>query len=163
MQTSKIFLVDEMLKGLGRWLRVAGYDTLILEDGQMDAVLLQRAVQDGRLLLTRDRAFLQHRKAADTVVLLECNGLDDCAAALSRQLQIDWLYSPFSRCMNCNTPLVKATRQQTRSLHVDTTDNADVLYCPACDQLYWHGSHVDAMLQRLQHWSAGFFTPDLCP
>ena len=129
----------------------------------MDAVLLQRAVQDGRLLLTSVRAFLHHRKAADTVVLLECNGLDDCVAALCRQLHIDWLYSPFSRCMNCNTPLVKTTRQQTRSLPDDTADIGEVLYCPACDQLYWHGSHVDAMLLRLQHWSAGDFRPDLCP
>ena len=46
------FVCDEMLKRLGQWLRVAGYDVLILPDGTDDRVLLERAERDQRLLLS---------------------------------------------------------------------------------------------------------------
>lgn len=36
-------LCDEMLKGIGRWLRAAGYDTAIAQDGVADEDLLARS------------------------------------------------------------------------------------------------------------------------
>src|SRR3977135_3678526 len=46
---------DEMLTRLGRWLRAAGYDTAIAENGMPDAALIARCVAEDRILLTRDR------------------------------------------------------------------------------------------------------------
>ena len=43
------FLCDEMLKRLGQWLRVAGYDVLMLPDGTSDRELIQRAVEEHRV------------------------------------------------------------------------------------------------------------------
>ena len=85
------FVCDEMLKRLGHWLRVAGYDVLILPDGSDDRELIERARAERRLLLSSDRRLAEHKHAADRLVLLDCQGLDDCAAALGRQLPIDWL------------------------------------------------------------------------
>lgn len=161
MYKSKKFLVDEMLKGLGRWLRAAGYDTLNLGDGEVDAVLLLHAEADGRLLLTRDRKLMAHSKARDRVVLLNCNGIDDCAAALSQQLDIDWQYHPFSRCMNCNSRLQNANAQQASMLPVGAAEDGLILYCPVCEQIYWQGSHVAAMRRRLQRWADGDFGHNL--
>ncbi len=48
------FLCDEMLWGLGRWLRAAGYATAAR--GLADGELLRRAGAEGRVLLTLDRA-----------------------------------------------------------------------------------------------------------
>ena len=48
-------LCDEMLKGIGRWLRAAGYDVAIVDDGVHDDDLLARACAENRLLLTCDR------------------------------------------------------------------------------------------------------------
>ena len=153
------FLCDEMLKGLGRWLRAAGYDTLLMDDGEADSVLLQRARNEGRLFLTRDRQLLEHKGADDTVVLLACNGLEDCAAELSRRLAIDWQYRPFSRCMVCNSLLEMASQQQRTQIPADAQEDDLVLYCPRCEQLYWEGSHVTRMRARLQCWAAGEFLP----
>jgi len=154
------FLCDEMLKGLGRWLRAAGYDTLILEDGNADAALLQRAVAEGRLLLTRDRPLMEYRDAPGTVVLLHCNGLSDCAEEATRRLHIDWHFQAFSRCTVCNTSLLNATPEQRQQIPEDARGDEQLLYCPHCDKLYWEGSHVRRMRKRLQHWSEGDFTPD---
>jgi hypothetical protein len=148
------FVCDEMLKRLGHWLRVAGYDVLILPDGSDDRELIERARAERRLLLSSDRRLAEHKHAADRLVLLDCQGLDDCAAALGRQLPIDWLYRPFSRCMLCNTPLRDASPAQRHSVPAAARRQASIVrYCPTCDQLFWNGSHVGRMRERLQRWN----------
>ena len=102
------FLVDENLQRLGSWLRAAGYDTLIESDGRPDYELLKQALAEQRLLITRDRNLTEHRRAPGTVILLECENLEDCVAALCRQLPINWLHQPFIRCLVCNTRLIDA-------------------------------------------------------
>ena len=54
-------LCDRMLIRLGRWLRAAGYDTEIAADAIADRLLLDHAIREGRLLLTRDRKLAEHR------------------------------------------------------------------------------------------------------
>ena len=49
------FLCDEMLRGLGRWLRAAGYDTVIAGGGIPDRALAARCAEEDRVLLTKDR------------------------------------------------------------------------------------------------------------
>jgi uncharacterized protein len=53
------FLCDEMLRGLGRWLRAAGYDTLIADGGIPDRILAQRCAMEKRVLLTKDQPLPQ--------------------------------------------------------------------------------------------------------
>ncbi len=67
------FLCDEMLHGLGRWLRAAGYDSRIAEMGAADADLLRQALSEGRLLLSGDRKLLEYRGAGRAVLWLEAN------------------------------------------------------------------------------------------
>ena len=143
-----------MLQRLGSWLRAAGYDTLIAKDGQDDYRLLRQAIDEGRLLITRDRELSRHRRAQGTVILLEADGLEECAEALSKQVSIDWLRAPFSRCMNCNTPLIDATPQQIRALPLKNKDHIDAaFYCPECRQVFWNGSHVKRMHRHLSDWA----------
>ena len=74
------FLCDEMLRGLARWLRAAGYDTAVAEVGERDGALLARAVAEGRLLVTRDREMNERRGSDGTVVLLVANDTVGCSA-----------------------------------------------------------------------------------
>ena len=147
------FLVDENLQRLGSWLRAAGYDTLIETNGRADYELLKQALADERLLITRDRKLTEHRRAPGTVILLECENLEDCIAALSRQLPIDWLHDPFVRCLVCNTNLIKARPEHLLELPVRLRDSLDMAYyCPSCKKVYWDGSHVRRMRTRLKDW-----------
>jgi N-ethylmaleimide reductase len=146
------FLCDEMLKRLGHWLRAAGYDVLMLPDGTRDRLIIERAREEGRVLLTRDRKMVEH-KTAGKVLLLDCRDLEDCVEALGRCLAIDWLHRPFSRCLACNTPLILAPPERSQELPPGSRAAADrVLLCPHCQQLFWHGSHVVRMRERLAGW-----------
>jgi uncharacterized protein with PIN domain len=145
------FLCDEMLKGLGRWLRAAGYDVAVEPDGTSDKVLLERARDEGRILLTRDRRFAEQMSNSEKVVLLDCNQEDDCIEELSEKLQVNWLYKPFTRCLACNTPLIEGTSEQWDQVPDFSRQRATrVLYCPSCEQLFWDGSHVKRMKERLE-------------
>lgn len=145
-----------MLQRAGRWLRAAGYDVLIAEQGQTDRDLIALARREGRLLLTRDRGLIDYRDADDYVVLLDANELRAILAELDNKLTIDWLKQPFSRCLECNTPLITAPPEVRKRVPPESLREDEVLlYCPHCDKPYWNGSHVKRMRRLLECFSRG--------
>jgi uncharacterized protein len=148
-------LCDEMLKGIGRWLRVAGYDTLIARNGTADADLLAFAQAQGRILLTCDRRLAHLAGHPAAVLTLGSEALDAAAAELRLRLGIDWLRAPFSRCLLDNAPLRPAAAQELARVPASARrDASPVLACPECARVYWPGSHVRRMRARLERWQA---------
>ena len=144
-----------MLASLARWLRAAGYDTLLADSGTSDRSVLDACRIEGRTLVTRDRHLASHAGAAVSVLWLADNGLDSQAAALAATLGIDWMRAPFTRCLLDNHPLREATEAERES----TPERARCLpgpfrVCPDCGRLYWPGSHVRRMQARLVQWQA---------
>jgi uncharacterized protein len=143
-------LCDEMLKGVGRWLRAAGYDVALVDDGAHDDDLLARAAAENRLLLTCDRR-LAGRAAPDArVIVLRTERFDSAARELRERLGIDWLHAPFTRCLLDNAPLIPASQEDVARLPATAREGADsITRCPECGRLYWPGSHVRRMLATL--------------
>lgn len=147
------FLCDEMLVGLGRWLRIAGYDTAIAKRGCRDRDLVEQARDEGRILLTRDRRLVEIRRANNRTIVLEGNDIDACAEELVRRLSVDWALDPLSRCTLCNTRLELADRRLLDTLPPRIRGLGSTVHvCPQCGRLYWEGGHVRRMRRRL----AGF-------
>lgn len=148
------FLCDEMLQLLGRWLRTAGYDTLIESQGRDDPDIIAQARREARILLTRDRQ-LAPLTTSDRVVVLQSNGLEANVRELCGKLPIDWLLAPFTRCRLCNTPLLPppaATRARIPSEFQGET--VGLRYCARCDKVFWSGGHVARMRRRMLAWQA---------
>jgi uncharacterized protein with PIN domain len=145
------FLCDAMLGGLARWLRAAGYDTLLAQD-ESDRELLARAAAEGRHFLTCDRTVREHKAARGVALVLPQTKLDDIAELLGRRFAIDWLSRSFTRCVLDNAPLEAASAAQVAG-HSHPLPDA-VLHCPNCDRLYWEGSHQVRMRRRLERWQA---------
>jgi len=141
-----------MLQGVGRWLRIAGYDTAIAARGSADAELLALAAVEARVLLTCDRVL--GAQAAGALVL-DSERLDEAARALRQRLGIDWLRAPFSRCVLDNTPLRSAGERELASVPRSAVRAGEtVTACPECARVYWPGSHVRRMQARLERWQA---------
>jgi uncharacterized protein with PIN domain len=148
-------LCDEMLQGIGRWLRAAGYDTAIAESGVPDDDLLAQAHAEDRVLLTCDRR-LAGRGAPGAVVLLGTESLDEAARALRKEVGVDWLHAPFSRCLLDNAVLEGATPGVLARLPDRARQGAGpITVCPDCGRIYWPGSHVRRMRARLDRWRQG--------
>ena len=145
------FLCDEMFKGLARKLRTAGYDVEMEPDGTRDRILIKRALEEERLLLTRDCTLLEIRNARHVVVLLESDGLEASAHEVTKKLNVNWLFKPFSRCSLCNTLLIETDLSSDFPPDVE-----EAFMCPTCEKYYWRGGHVARMLSRLERWQKEF-------
>ena len=147
------FLCDEMLRDLGRWLRAAGYDTVIAEGGLPDRTIVLRCADEDRVLLTRDRHLAATAKGTASVMLVPGEGIDAAARALRRAFGLDWQQAPFTRCLIDNRSLEIAAPELTklvpeRSRHA----GGPLRVCPECGRVYWPGGHVRRMQQRLLLW-----------
>jgi hypothetical protein len=146
-------LCDEMLKGIGRWLRAAGYDVAIVDDGAHDDDLLARARTEHRVLLTCDRRLAARAGDDPAIAVLATERLDDAARELGARLGIDWLRAPFTRCLVDNTRLVPADDKDVASLPTRARQGAGpIRRCPRCGRVYWPGSQVRRMRARLARW-----------
>jgi uncharacterized protein len=139
------FLCDKMCAQLGRWLRIAGYDTAIIETAVEDEKILAQAIAENRILLTRDKFF----KRVDPRIVIYLQG--DLLEGWVEQLKargVNWLFSPFSRCLKCNAPLEKIAKPDD----FPHTNVEEFWSCPLCHHLYWRGSHTEHMEERLTLW-----------
>lgn len=143
------FLCDEMLLRLARLLRAAGYDTYLAHDGQGDAELLEIARAENRVLVTRDKRLAA--EAHPRGMLVEGRGGGHAEAAqLAAALPIDWTVAPFSRCLVDNSPLRDA--EDADLAHMPEQARAlpgPFRACPECGRVYWPGSHVKRLGERL--------------
>ncbi len=147
------FLCDHMLSRLGKWLRAAGYDTLIITTSISDHEVLTLALSDARLLITRDRHFLKMKQADPILIYLKNNEFEKCIQELNQRIPLNWLYAPFSRCLNCNTLLEKPSLDITRQIPPRIREEKTRFwYCPICQHVYWEGSHTIRMLFQLTQW-----------
>lgn len=155
MKSEPRFLCDEMLGRLCRYLRAAGYDTLLATDGLSDGELLRRCHAEGRYFLTCDRLVGEHKAAQGVALILPHGDLDQLASSLSAHLELDWLGRAFTRCLLDNTPLVVADDTARERVPPDVLGTHGLLLgCPQCGRVYWRGSHHKRLRVRLARWQA---------
>jgi uncharacterized protein with PIN domain len=153
MSVAPRFLCDEMLAALARWLRAAGYDCALAAPSAPDRTLIDQCRTEHRVLVTRDRTLASEARSIQAVLLPEAT-LDHQAAALGRALGLDWRLAPFTRCMMDNKPLRPATAGEFASLPPQTRAlPGPFRACPQCSRLFWPGSHVRRMTERLERWA----------
>ncbi len=146
------FLLDTHLGRLARYLRMLGFDAAHLSDSDPgDAALARWAGEDGRVLLTRDRRLLA-RKAVRYGYFVRATVPKAQLIEVLDRFDLHTLVDPFSRCMCCNVPLEPADAEAVADrLPPDVRARYPVFYyCPACERIYWEGSH-HARMQRLIH------------
>lgn len=143
------FVVDQMLGRLAARLRLLGYDALGVHD-IADSQVLRLAAADGRILLTRDAA-LSRTQAVPVHLVTATEPRAQLAEVLAA---LDLAPDPsryFSRCTLCNTPVEPVTEAAVHEAVPPGVRGRDLAFfrCPACAQIYWHGSHVERILADL--------------
>ncbi len=144
------FVLDNHLGRLAAYLRMLGFDSRY-ENTYDDEELAALAAEEERILLTRDRRLLM-RKAVRSGYCLRSLVPQEQLHEVFRRFHL-WKWSrPFGRCLRCNHPLEKVEK----SAILDRLEPKTKLYyqefarCPACERIYWQGSHYEHMQQLLQ-------------
>lgn len=137
------FLADNHLSRLARYLRLLGFDT-IHDPALDDPDLVQLAVSQHRILLTRDRELLKHGSLTHGYYVRSTDPRSQ-VVEVARRFHLEERLEPFSRCMVCNGELIPAASNPLEEL----PDHAE-LFCPSCRRTYWQGSHHQALTEIVQ-------------
>lgn len=148
------FLCDAMLGGLAKWLRAAGYDTYYAREGTdiSDGSLVRRAFQEGRILLTSDRGFLERKPVRDeevSLLVVPHLPLEDQLRLVAERFDLARLPS---RCMECNGELESARSSAVAGLVPPGVIQVHQRFfrCGGCGRVFWHGSHWKRIVGRLR-------------
>jgi uncharacterized protein with PIN domain len=135
------FLADAHLGALARLLRLAGFDTLY-ENNYQDDRIEAIAIEQNRVVLTRDRELLKRRGIIHGAYVYSLDPVGQFREVIER-FELAHKVRRFSLCLACNAPL-------------RTVDKADVLqrlpprvqasqhefsFCEICQGVFWKGSH----------------------
>jgi len=145
------FIADEMLGKLAKWLRTLGYDTAYYNDGA-DSGLVQRALEEDRIILTRDTRLVE-RKLARKCILIKSDNVWEQFEQVIKELCLDTKSRLFTRCLICNKELVLVEKKSILDLippYVYQTQN-EFYRCPECGRIYWPGTHKDSMLELISN------------
>lgn len=144
------FSVDAMLGGLARWLRLIGCDAAY-EPDVPDERLVRSALEEGRVILTRDRS-LPREWSVPHCLVLESEVLVEQLREVVRTFDLEWRRRLFTRCSRCNRPLEEVPREAVAARVPPRVwrKQRRFLRCPGCARVYWGGSHVERMRRRLE-------------
>jgi uncharacterized protein with PIN domain len=139
-----------MLGSLVHWLRAIGYDTLYYKD-TTDREIVDRALQDDRTIISRDHHFTRY-KAVRYPVFIHSTILEEQFKQVVDEMHFDTKTLLFSRCVECNTlvePVPKAPLEGRVPRFVYLTKE-QFSQCTGCGRIYWAGTHLSEMHQKIQ-------------
>ncbi|MEN2974295.1 MAG: Mut7-C RNAse domain-containing protein [Candidatus Caldarchaeales archaeon] len=133
------FLVDAMLGNLVSWLRILGYDTLYW-DGDDDK-LVERAIRENRIILTKDRELYTYAKRTGLeAFLVNENDVKDILSEISKNYRVCLDFDPKqTRCPICNG-----------ELKMNEIGSGKQWTCIVCGKHYWIGSHFRNISKTLE-------------
>ena len=144
-------ICDQMLGSLAKWLRILGIDTYFAENTIDDTEILKIALDDERVLITRDKElFIRAQKHKIPSIQIRSTDLTTQLHTALATISIDRTQF-FSRCILCNT-LVYQVDKIIAMPHIPpkvSANNEIFLYCPSCDKYYWRGSHYEKIKQTI--------------
>ncbi|HGE70928.1 TPA: hypothetical protein ENX78_08845 [Candidatus Poribacteria bacterium] len=145
------FIADEMLGKLAKWLRTIGYDTVYYRDGT-DSKLVQRALEENRIILTRDTE-LAERKLARNCIFIKSENVWEQFNQVVNELKLDTKSKLLTRCLICNVQIQSVEKESVNGLVPPYTyQTHDVFYrCPSCGKIYWSGTHKDNMIELISN------------
>jgi uncharacterized protein with PIN domain len=155
MQNTELkFIVDHNVGKMAKWLRMAGFDALLFT-GADDAALVAAALNEKRILLTRDRRIMKRRVIVSghiKSVLIDSDHFTVQVRQVISTLKLDKsCIRPFTICLVCNRRLEGRTKETVKDRvppYVFLTQD-HFSECPACHRLYWKGTHWQLMSREM--------------
>jgi uncharacterized protein with PIN domain len=148
------FILDVNLGKLAKHMRLLGFDCLYRNDYR-DADVVDLAVKEQRIVLTRDRRLLYIKHISHGYWVRAVNVKSQVDEVL-RRFDLYGSIRPFARCLVCNGVLAPVAKADI----LDRLEPKTRLYyevflrCNDCQRIYWEGSHMAGMRQHLANFLA---------
>ena len=143
------FILDVHLGKLAHILRLLGFDTLYRNDYD-DPEIIRTALEQHRIILTRDRLLLHDRRITHARWLHSVHA-EEQACEVIRRFQLEHEIRRFARCTACNGRIDPVPKEAVRSRLEPLTKKyyAEFFQCRECGKIYWKGSHYDRIVKKL--------------
>lgn len=143
------FVLDVHLGRLAAYLRLLGFDSLYRNDYR-DEELLAISRAGHRIVLTRDTGLLKRAALTHGAFLHATDPRRQLREVLDR-FQLEAHTAPFSRCARWNGAVEQLPGEQAvASVPAGIARRqSGFSRCRACGQVYWPGSHLVRLRQRL--------------
>ncbi len=147
------FVADAHLGGLARRLRMTGFDTHY-DNAIDDSEVARLSVDEGRIVLTRDRELLKRRAITHGCYVRALQPEQQLREVFGR-LDLAGSARPFTLCLSCNVPLRRIDKAQVAAtlppIALEIYDRFSI--CDRCGCVFWEGSHwkrMRAIVDELQ-------------
>jgi uncharacterized protein with PIN domain len=146
------FFCDAMLGGLSRWLRAAGYEAAF-EHGIDDGVLVRRAAEEGRVILSSDGGIFERNviKKGEVRALRIPRATPpiEQLGFVLRSFDLDVLEA---RCMACGGAIDEIPKSDVAGIAPPRSFAAYDRFwtCASCKKLFWHGTHWSRIVRSLE-------------
>ncbi|MDX1584011.1 MAG: Mut7-C RNAse domain-containing protein [Thermoanaerobaculia bacterium] len=136
-------IADAMLEKLARWIRLLGFDCAF-ESGIGDERLIRRAIDEGRIVLTRDLSLAEEWRV-EPIVEVPAGSLETQLDSVVRRLDLAERMRPLSRCSRCNVVVEYVGREDVKGRVPNRIHSIYERFsrCPKCDAIHWEGAHVE--------------------
>lgn len=143
------FAVEKTMGRLAKWLRLMGFDTLLETD--FPKGMFAGHMGPGRVFLTRTRRALASHSADRTVLIHANDPMDQLAEVIQRTALRREDLRPFSRCLQCNEPIVAVAKEEIARGVPDYVLETQESFsrCPKCGRVFWPGSHTTRSLEKI--------------
>jgi uncharacterized protein with PIN domain len=138
------FIADIMVGKLARYMRMAGYDVMYINNASDDQII-KIARETDRIILTRDSLMLARREFKKGIIkylYIKEDKLENQLDQIKLDLKVS-LKPNLIRCIECNEKLIKVKKEDVKNKippYVYKTQK-NFLYCKNCDKYYWRGTH----------------------
>ncbi len=148
------FIADQNVGKLARWLRMLGFDTTFF-DGQDDGEMVRLALEQGRIILTRDTRIMQRKLVTSgrlKALLFVTDQPTEQICQTVKSLGLKGNFRPFTLCIEDNHPLELRSKETLKDRVPPYVFNTQAQYmeCPHCHRIYWRGTHWQAMMSRME-------------
>lgn len=133
-----------MVGKLARYMRMAGYDVMYINNASDDQII-KIARETDRIILTRDSLMLARREFKKGIIkylYIKEDKLENQLDQIKLDLKVS-LKPNLIRCIECNEKLIKVKKEDVKNKippYVYKTQK-NFLYCKNCDKYYWRGTH----------------------
>jgi len=153
MDKTMKFLADCMVGKLARWLRILGFDVAYSTRSD-DQGLIELAVKEQRILLTRDRELA--KRTLGKSLLIESERWEEQLKQVLERFNLLSEIDPFTRCVSCNASIKPLPKKEAQKFvpPIVYEENESFAHCPECDRVFWKGSHYKHMKEKIDSFTA---------
>jgi uncharacterized protein with PIN domain len=144
------FISDVHLGKLTRYLRLCGIDTYCQTDLN-DAEIIDLAISDQRIILTRDKGLLKNKKVTHGYWIRSQYPRNQLKEIFLRFDLVNNI-AVFTRCMECNGVLRDVSKKEILDRLLPRTRQyyRKFKICDGCNRIYWNGSHYQNMKRDIK-------------